>query len=154
MSERADFVRGYLESLPHDIKDVYRDDAIRDALIDRFRPRVAEGFQISLVGPPGSGFEDRYEGIDGFVEGWRQWTDPYESYLFEFEGLEEIGNIVLANGRQTATLPGGTEAIDMPKITSVWQFDSGRVISVEFHLDRDLAYDRARRRNVTSGSET
>lgn len=147
MSDRLGLVREYLGSLPHDIKDVYADTSIRDGLVEKLGPHVKEDFFILLVGPPGSGFKDRHEGVDGFLAGWQDWTDPYETYLFEPGDVEEVGEAVLAHGRQTATLPGGAEAIDMPRITSVWWFEGDRIASIEFHLDRELALERARNKD-------
>jgi len=144
MSERSELVRRYLQLLPHDIKDVYADLSIRDDLVEKLRPSIEENFFITLVGPPGSGFEERHDGVEGFLSGWQDWTDPYETYLFELGDIEEIGNAVLTHGRQTATLPGGAEVIDMPDIISVWWFHGDLITSIEFHLDADLALERAR----------
>jgi hypothetical protein len=128
-----------MRELPLDLRPLF-DDADEIARLEPLlRPYLADDFHIVLVGPEGSGFEERHDGWDGLIGGWRAWTRPYARYEFEPRRIYELGDTVVAEGMQQATLPGGGEPIEMPDICSLWFWSGERLRRAEFHLDAERA---------------
>ena len=57
--------------------------------------------------------------------------------------VEEIGDNVLTLARQIGTTRHGGVELEQPS-AAVWKFRDGKIVRVEFHLDRDLAQASAR----------
>jgi len=76
-----------------------------------------------------------YRGVQGFVEGWREWLAAWESYRLETEDFIDRGDKVVVTVRARArTRRGGVEMQHAP--AAVWTLDNGRVVRIEFYLDR------------------
>jgi len=137
--DRAGFVRGVYEAMPEDIRAALRHDETVAALVGLLKPLLTEDFSILLAGPEGMGLEETHQGADGFIAGWRDWTDPYDRYIFELQQIFESGDIVLAEGKQKAVPKGSTGEILTDGI-ALWRFRGDQVERIEFHLDRERAY--------------
>lgn len=111
MSERLELVEAFARSLNRDLKKLLWDEHELAEFRARLEPVVSADFHVELVGPKDSGFSERYEGIDGFIDGWRAWSDPYETYLYEATGATEIGDAVILDGKQSPTLPSVLERV-------------------------------------------
>jgi ketosteroid isomerase-like protein len=100
-------------------------------------------FEVVMVGPEYVSARLEYNGIDGFVEAWRDWTSPFDRYEIEVEEMidagEQVVSLVVMTGR---TRTGGAE-ITAPA-AAVWTVLDGRVRRVEFHIDRVAALRAAR----------
>ncbi len=136
---RRAVIEAWMRELPKDLRPLFDDPEEIARLEPLLRPHLADDFHIVLVGPEGSGFEERHEGWDGLIDGWRGWTGPYARYEFEPRRIYEVGDTVLVEGTQRATLPGGSERIEMPEICSLWLWSGERVRRAEFHLDAERA---------------
>jgi hypothetical protein len=86
----------------------------------------------------GAGIRDEFRGVDGFVEAWRGWLQPFESFVVEPEG-EPFGtaDTIVNYAHQTGVLSGGGEVT--AKGAAVWFFRDGCLARIEFHLDREEA---------------
>lgn len=97
--------------------------------------------EIVMVAPDYVGPRGRltYEGPDGFLEAWREWVDAYDSYTIEVDGITEgTEGRVLTLGRQRGTTrTSGVEVTELA--AAVWTVRDGKLVRVEFHLDRDTA---------------
>ena len=89
------------------------------------------------------GQTSEYTGLAGFVEGWRDWVEPYSSYELALEDLIDLGERVVSLVRVVAvTRHDGVELTHAP--AAIWTFRDGRVVDVAFHLDREEALAEAR----------
>jgi hypothetical protein len=89
------------------------------------------------------GQTSEYTGLAGFVEGWRDWVEPYSSYMLAIEDLIDLGERVVSFVRVVAvTRHDGVELTHAP--AAVWTVRDGKVVEVAFHLDRDEALAGAR----------
>ena len=106
-------------------------------------PEVVDGLDADLEvifhsGVPGAN-NPSYHGVAGFVQGWRDWLEPYESYRLEVEDFIDAGSDrVLAPARvQARTRRDGVLVEHFP--AAVCTIRDGRLAQVAFHLDRHQA---------------
>jgi ketosteroid isomerase-like protein len=84
----------------------------------------------------------RYEGVEGLVEGWRDWLGPSSSYELEVEELVDGGEVVVSFVHVRAiTARDGVSVEHRP--AAVWTVREGRVARVAFYLDREAAIEDA-----------
>jgi ketosteroid isomerase-like protein len=83
-----------------------------------------------------------YRGVDGFLEGWRDWLEPWASYQIDVEDFLDAGEKVV-----TTVHVSGTTARDGVKMkhspASVWTIRDGYIVQVRFYLERELAFEAA-----------
>ena len=101
----------------------------------------AEDFEVRFIsGSPD--FELAYRGVDGFVEGWRDWLEPWASYHAEIVDVVDAGDKVLTmvhvNGK---TARDGVTMEHSP--ASVWTVRDNKIVQVLFFLDRERAFEAA-----------
>lgn len=82
-------------------------------------------------------------GIEGLRSGWEDFLRPFESVRIEFEEMVEIGDTVV-DMVTVIGVPKGTEREIEQPAAAVFEFDRGRLVRVEYHLDRAEALRRAR----------
>jgi ketosteroid isomerase-like protein len=87
----------------------------------------------------GSGGRLDYRGPDGFIDAWREWSEPFASYRVDLEEfIEGSEGRVLTVARQHATTrTGGVEVVE--PAAAVWTLRDGKLARVEFHLDPEAA---------------
>jgi hypothetical protein len=120
-----------------DLVAVLRDEdgvaAFRETLAGITTPDV----EVVMSGP--GGFSSTFRGVDGFVEGWRDWLEPFTSYRMELDPEPRIsGDAVVLFARQVAT-PRGSPVAVTDDAASVAFLRDGRIHRIEFHLDREMA---------------
>jgi ketosteroid isomerase-like protein len=111
------------------------DDALVERMAAAVEPLLTEHFVVVMSGA--AGFEGSYEGVAGLREAWREWLEAFERVTFEIEGIEDVGENVLTLARQVGVSRHGIE-IEQPS-AAVWKFRDGRLVRLEFHLDRRMA---------------
>jgi ketosteroid isomerase-like protein len=80
-----------------------------------------------------------YRGIEGLIEGWRDWLTPWESYRLEVEEFIDAGDQVLELVRVRArTSRHGVDVEHRP--AAVWTVEDGVVVAVHFFLERPEAF--------------
>lgn len=128
-----------------DVAAALRDEDV-SAQIEAVLTELADpDFECTFVSPEyaGPGGRFSYRGPRGFVEGWRDWLEAYESYRVELEELTEgEDGRVLTLGRQRGTTRTGAVEVSEPA-AAVWRVRDGRLLGVEFHLDPDAARQAA-----------
>jgi hypothetical protein len=113
--------------------------AAGDRLIEVFRP-VADPELKARLG--GGAITSEYTGIEGLRRGWEDFLRSFENVRFQFEEMVEVGAAVV----DMVTLigvPRGTDIEVEQAAAAIFEFDRGRLIRVELHLDRDEALRRA-----------
>jgi hypothetical protein len=105
----------------------------------------APEFECSWIAGEDSGVPPlSYRGLEGFIEGWREWLSPWESYRIDAEDFIDAGDRVVVMVRVHArTRRGGVEMEHSP--AAVWTLEGGRVVSIEFYLERSMALEATRR---------
>lgn len=86
------------------------------------------------------GQRTEYEGLAGFVEGWRDWVEPYTRYEMSTERLVDRGDRVVSLVNVVAvTRHDRVQITHSP--AAVWTFRDGVVVEAEFYLDREQALE-------------
>jgi len=114
------------------------------AAAERFSELLAESsvpeLETVMVAPDYLGPRGRleYSGPEGFQQAWREWVEAYESYTIEIEEITEgtEGRVLILALQHGRTKTGGVE-ISEPA-AAVWTVRDGKLVRLEFHLDRDV----------------
>jgi ketosteroid isomerase-like protein len=114
------------------------DDASGIARLTSAIERVAAPDLVSVMIGPDQSFRIEYRGMDGLIEGWRDWLSPYESFRLEVEDLIESGDVLVTCVRQFGTPVGGGPELEAAG-AAVWWLRDGHLVRVEFNLDREAA---------------
>lgn len=127
--------------IENDVVEMVRSDDAVARLVDEVGDLVAPDLETLMLSPEYVGPRGTLEfsGLDGFVEGWRDWVDAYASYTIEL-GEIELGTEgrILTHGRQRGiTRVGGVEVEQ--EAAAVWTVRDGRIVRIEFHLDVEMA---------------
>jgi ketosteroid isomerase-like protein len=81
-------------------------------------------------------------GFQGFVEGWLDWLQAWESYVVDVDGFIDAGDEVVSLVRVKARV--GPDAVPVEhRPAAVWSFRAGKVSHVRFYLERDEALGAA-----------
>jgi hypothetical protein len=118
------------EEIPAEI-----DVAIFDPDLDvSFQPRVDE---------------QTYEGIDGLIEGWREWLSAWTRYEAHMEEWVDAGDQVVMLVRLRGETKHDNVVIEQPAAV-VYTLEDGKVVRLAFHLDRRQALEEAGRVDLLS----
>ena len=80
----------------------------------------------------------RLTGAEGMIEGWRDWLEPWASYVMETEDVIDADQNVVSLIRVKAkTSHDGVEIEHSP--AALWTIEKDTVVAVTFYLDRDQA---------------
>ena len=103
----------------------------------QFMDHAEPDFDVVMVGPQYVP-QREFKGLDGFVEAWRDWTSPFESYRVDVDEMIDAGDQVVSLVTMTGTTRTGGAEITAPG-AAVWTLVDDRLTRVEFHLDQDAA---------------
>jgi ketosteroid isomerase-like protein len=108
------------------------------AALTELAEHVAPDFEVEFL-PRALGSQLRGEGLAGMVETWRDWVEPYESYVITVEDLEQFGETeVLMSVRVRArTRRDGVLVEHAPAALATIR--DGVLVRMRFYLDRDAA---------------
>jgi len=101
-------------------------------------PFADPDFETEMVGPEYLPQPTVYRGLEGYVEAWRDWLAPYETYRAEREEWFDAGDKVVLFVRQVAQTADGGVPIEAESAV-VFSFRAGMLVRLEFHLDRERA---------------
>jgi hypothetical protein len=114
-----------------------KDPALFEEGVEAIRQVAAPGFVFALVTPAQvGGATVEYAGVDGFVAGWHDWLDVFDSFQVEPGEQIEAGDKVIVMVRTTA-IPKGTTAAIEGSAAGVFTFDGHRLRRMEFNLDQE-----------------
>jgi len=136
----VDLIRGTVPR-ESDLVEVFASDDAAAAFLSN--PDVVDpDVEVVFAGTPSGAPGVRYRGIDGLLEGWRDWLLPWQSYRLEVEDCVDAGDRVLMLVRVRAR----TSRHDVELVhhsAAVWTVQDGMVIAVHFFLERAQAYQFA-----------
>ena len=104
---------------------------------DAVAERAADDFTVTM---DGGAMTTTYRGREGFLAGWSDFLEPFETIRIEPEEMIETDDpeclveFVRLRGR-----PRGTAAEIAHDAAAVWRVGDGRIRAVEFHMSRDAA---------------
>jgi hypothetical protein len=113
-----------------------------DELWARNAERIASDCEVRFANPPGVDLEVMvrdYVGIEGLRKGWRNWLEPWDSYLITIEDFIDIGDgrvLVLVTSRSRFR---DSTADVAEKAASIFRVKDGVVVEIDFYLDQDQA---------------
>jgi hypothetical protein len=81
-------------------------------------------------------------GVDGLVEFWRDWLEPWETFTVETREIREGPKAVLIDAVQKGRLAGSRATVETPS-AAVFFFRGDRLARIEFHLDQQEAREAA-----------
>jgi ketosteroid isomerase-like protein len=103
---------------------------------------LAPDFEVRFV-PASVGERPSYRGLEGFLEGWQDWLTPWASYHLEVEDFIEVGDdTVVTLARVHAKTERDGVAVEHAP-AAVWTFEGGKVVRIEFYLEREEAFEAA-----------
>jgi ketosteroid isomerase-like protein len=120
------------EDVPTVLADAERIERLKAAMAEI----VDEDLAVEMVGD--EEFRRTWHGVEGFVEGWRDWVAPFERFRVELDELTESGPHVLFLVRLIGR-PRGVDTEIENEGAAVWTFEGEKLARVEFHLRRDAA---------------
>ncbi len=83
-------------------------------------------------------FRRERPGVEGFVEGWLDWLEPFASFRVHLEETIDARDAFVTLVRQVGRPRGGISEVENEG-AAVWWFDHGLLTRVEFHLDQAVA---------------
>ena len=132
-----------MSSLPlDDLAGAFRDSGRVAAMAATLEPLVEPDIEVVRIGPEYTGEGISYRGLDGFLEFWTDWLEPWESFSIETEEFLDAGDKVVQVARQTGRTGAGSAPVDSQG-AAVMTFRDGRMTRIEFHLDRERAMKAA-----------
>lgn len=115
--------------------------AAGDRLIEVIRPLADPELKARLGG---GALTAEYTGIEGLRRGWHDFLRSFESVRIQFEEMVEVGDAVVVDMVTVIGVPKGTELEIEQPAAAIFELDQGRLVRVEYHLDRAEALRRAR----------
>jgi ketosteroid isomerase-like protein len=135
MSENLDLIKSLM---PDEVDLVEMLNSDNPAALFGAAGVVSPDVEVVFAPPPVGGPGLHFNGIEGLVEGWRDWLAPWHSYRLRAEEFIDAGdNIVVHVHVQARTERHGVDVEHDP--SSVWTLKSGKVVAVRFFLQREDA---------------
>ena len=140
-AENVEIVRS-LQVDDVDMVELFKNDNLDAVYPPEELSPFADDFQVQFVSAvPGAG-RPTYEGLEGFVAGWRDWLEPWKSYRVSVDDLIDAGDRVVTLIRvEGKTARDGVTVHHEP--AAVWSLAGGKVVSLDLYLDRDEAFREA-----------
>jgi ketosteroid isomerase-like protein len=138
--DKIEFVRLSVARLPEiDMVSGFHDPAYIAEMREFFGGRVTDDFvAVSMV----SGVGQEWNGVDGLIDFWQDWLEPWEAYSIEVERIVEGANGVLLEVMQRGKLAGAEHDVETPS-AAVYVFREDRLARIEFYLEQAAARESA-----------
>jgi hypothetical protein len=108
------------------------------ALPPELAERIAPDLEVEFF-PRALGGGSQEGGLSGLIDGWREWLEPYESYVIEMKDFEEVGDeqaVILVRVRARTHRDGVLVEHAPAALATV---SGGMLVSLRFYLDPDAA---------------
>ena len=116
---------------------LFHDEEAMDTLRHSLKRLASDELVTEFVGDA-DGFTGTFKGVDGFIEGWRDFSETFEHLVTTITEVLPLGdNVVVLSTLKGKTATGGVE---MAKDSAgVFTFDDGELKKAGFFLDRKAA---------------
>ena len=104
----------------------FADEARARAQLTELLHPDAEFEFIRTAGEEEAGVTSIRRGVDGVIEGWGDWLEPFSSYRIEARGTFPIEDGVLIVAHASGVTRTGAVALEEDQ-ASVWRFRDGKV---------------------------
>lgn len=135
-AENVELVKGLLPAEADLVEVLASEDPVKALTGDpgSIAPDLEVEFAGTRSGAPGLS----YRGVDGLIEGWREWLTPWASYHLRIDRYIDAGDqVVLLVSVRARTSRDGVEFEHAP--AAVWTLRDGYPVAVHFFLERDDA---------------
>ena len=111
-------------------------------LIGDARDHIASDLEVVFGGSQSGAPERHYQGLEGFLQGWADWLEPWDTYRIKLDELFDAGDKVVTFVTVHArTGRHGVELEHQP--AAVWTVRDGKLRAVHFFLERKDALEFA-----------
>jgi ketosteroid isomerase-like protein len=118
------------------------DDAASQAALSAFPADVfADDFAVQFIAARGMQ-QPEYRGVEGLVEGWRDWLAPWASYRLDVEDFIDAGSDVVSFVRFRGRTARDGVLVEH-SAAAIWSIREGKVAAIRFYLDRAEALEAA-----------
>ena len=138
--ENVEIVRALIPPPDADVARLLRDDDLFEQVKAGAEPLVAS--DVESVAAWQGGDARTYAGIDGFRKLWLDWLEPWTVYHASADEIIDQGDRVLVLARDRARR-AETDAEFELQSGSLWEFEDGRLVRVEFFRNRVQALQAA-----------
>jgi len=130
---KVDLLRALLPDPGSDVAQLFRDEqwfaSTAEAVAGLLDPDVESV-------PAWRGAGTTYLGIDGFREMWLDWLEPWSSYHVQVDEMIELEDSVVVLVRDRGLRHGMNAEVELIS-GSLWTFNDGKVVRVEFYANRE-----------------
>jgi ketosteroid isomerase-like protein len=134
--QNVELVRGILPEEADLVEIVSSDDPV--AALTGNPDAVGPDLEVEFAGTQSGAPGIHYRGLDGLVEGWREWLVPWASYRFRTHEYIDAGDkvAILVSVRAQTSRDGVEFQHDA---AAVWTVRDGVPVAVHFFLDQEDA---------------
>jgi ketosteroid isomerase-like protein len=134
--ENVELVQAAVGGPVFDMQNMFESDAIPAEIdLSIFDPNMEICFQPRVD-------DQTYSGIEGLIEGWREWLSAWSSYEAHLEDWVDAGDNVVMLVRLRGETRHDHVAIEQPAAV-VYSLEGGKVVRLAFHLDPRQALEEA-----------
>lgn len=127
-----------LPFLDADLVQLFRSEEGVTRIREALKAIAADDLTTLMIGAD-RGLTGTFEGIDGFVEAWHDFTETFQSLRNEITDISEVHpGVIYAPTRQFGTTATAGVEIDY-EAAAIFRFSDGKLRQAEFHLDQDSA---------------
>jgi ketosteroid isomerase-like protein len=83
-----------------------------------------------------------YRGIDGVIQAFREWVEPFSEYRVEPLDYIEVGDYVVVPNRQRGVGKASGAPVEI-EVTNVYEFRNGQIVKVDEYDTLDEALEAA-----------
>jgi hypothetical protein len=130
-AENVDLIKRHIGDV--DLAHVIRDDDAWNARMSEVRSGFAEDFEFVAYFP---GKPVRGAGFAEFRTQFLEWIEPWETYEPGIEEIIDLDVRAVVLGIDRGTMRGMDRPVEGPRGLVLYTFDRGKVIRVEYYLDR------------------
>ena len=119
-----------------DLVELFADEDRLRELRERTEP-IVEPDATTTFHP--AGLMPTARGVDGLIEAWRTWVEPWASYRLDVERVFQDGDRVVVLVRQVGRTVHDHVDVPSPPSAAVFVMRNGRAARATFYLDRVAA---------------
>jgi ketosteroid isomerase-like protein len=121
-----------------DLVVLFRSEKATERIRTALDEIAAPGLVTLMIGAD-RGLTGTFEGPEGFIEAWRDYSETFQELHNEpMEPVEVDSDVIYVETRQRGTTATAEIEIDYTA-AAIFRFSDGRLRQAEFHLDRDAA---------------